>query len=1196
MFIDNTFIKKSLEKFINEIFHNFGEFSSCFLLDSLKMLGFHYATNAGISINIEDLKTPIEKEKFLLKIEKDIEEVSRYWQEGLVSDVERFQRILDNWTLITEKLKDQIILYYKKFDPFNNLYIMTFSGARGNISQVRQLIGIRGLMADQSGNIIDLPIQNNFREGLTSTDYMVSAYGARKGTVDTALKTAESGYLTRRLIYLSQDLIISEKDCETKEGLIIFLNKNNKDSNLLGRVLISYKKSLSNELVYCNKIISKVLLKKLTKEEISILKIRSSLTCKSLGRVCQKCYGWKLSENKFISFGEAVGITAAQSIGEPGTQLTMRTFHTGGVFTGEIVTQFVAPFSGQLIFPKKFKKNKFRTNHGINVLKIEDKTFILLLDWQGLIKKIYLPKNSFLYLTSSCFVKKDQLLVEMSKNSSVNGNKKLKPLYSFFDSQIKFESFHFYSIKETEKSFIGNALKELKILQKNAVLWLTSGKLCSIPTEIYLGSEKFLKKNKAFAQLKIITPFTAYTNIKKNTISIYIYSKHLNIDIPFSSLFHSYSYQKHFILNIFPLIKHNQFLDSHSILVSIYLFPVYNEKIYAIRKNKEGNQIFFITESDIWKVNSDEINEFLLNKNLFNKTGIDITSSYRSISSGFLLKKDGFRMTFQKAFPIFLNQNTFLKCVPVSGDFLFVHKNQLLANLLSYKQATEDIIQGLPKVDKIIEAEQSKNKAYLNSYPGIVEKIITNKVNKFLRPTVRTIAQKICAIAENPKVSAKALKAYNLTMFPTSATCNLFTNKIRFLNHENTNPQLVKILNPVSWTHTTILSKYDKSLWNVTQQLPSIQYQYTKSDFYTLRTNYNIPHKWSLKRFKKEIYNKIYKLKQHPRYLNFRSNRKEIYWYHENNFIYDFMSKKPFITANNKNLIINSMLIARANNQSPQELIIEITNKETSNSLNLDTLDGDISKKNLNGFFLLEEKLNNLTHVITKDSQIIVKLGDFLDLGEPITDGINDPSDLLLLILFSYHTNREGIFLGNLKSIQKFRLILINSIQAIYYSQGVVINSKHLEIIVHKLTSYIKIQYAGFFYGTYSIYSEKTINKSPFFKGELIRFSLMTEFLNMYNNYDINKRDIYPRYTPIFLAATKVSLIKEGFLSSTAFQESKRILSLTALEGTSDWFSNMKESIIAGKKIPIGSSFFTSKFNLDNIFYYAKFNKKSAIN
>jgi len=217
MLITRTVTKKILETIVHETFSNYGKLSSSCLLDSLKLLGFFYATNAGISINIEDLKTPDVKKDFIKTANAEIDDVSRQWQKGFVSDTERFQSIIDSWNFATESLKNRIVDYYQVFDPANNLYIMAFSGARGNMSQVRQLVGMRGLMSDQEGKIIDLPIQANFREGLSSIDYIISSYGARKGIVDTALKTADSGYLTRRLIYIAQDLVIRETELRRED-------------------------------------------------------------------------------------------------------------------------------------------------------------------------------------------------------------------------------------------------------------------------------------------------------------------------------------------------------------------------------------------------------------------------------------------------------------------------------------------------------------------------------------------------------------------------------------------------------------------------------------------------------------------------------------------------------------------------------------------------------------------------------------------------------------------------------------------------------------------------------------------------------------------------------------------------------------------------------------------------------------------
>ena len=213
------------------------------MADRLKELGFHYATKAGISLSVEDLRVPPTKRELLYKTNEEIKFTEQRYGRGEITAVERFQKVIDTWNNSSESLKDEVIKYFKETDPLNPVYIMAFSGARGNISQVKQLVGMRGLMSDPHGQIIDLPIKSNFREGLTVTEYVISCYGARKGLVDTALRTADSGYLTRRLVDVAQDIIIREVDCGTTRGIVLkdMMDKNKVliplESRLLGRVL-----------------------------------------------------------------------------------------------------------------------------------------------------------------------------------------------------------------------------------------------------------------------------------------------------------------------------------------------------------------------------------------------------------------------------------------------------------------------------------------------------------------------------------------------------------------------------------------------------------------------------------------------------------------------------------------------------------------------------------------------------------------------------------------------------------------------------------------------------------------------------------------------------------------------------------------------------------------------------------------------
>ena len=344
-FCNRTVDKSEMKRLIKWVLLNYGTQKATRFVDHLKTLGFHSATTAGISLGIDDLRIPPVKSVFLKNAEKDILDNDIRYTRGQITAVERLEKALDIWNTTNDTLKNAVISHFRETDIFNPVYMMAFSGARGNISQVRQLVGMRGLMADQQGQVLDFPIRRNFREGLTVTEYMISCYGARKGLVDTALRTANSGYLTRRLVDVAQGVIIQQFDCETNEGLEVVPSEKNECANIVGRVLLQpvIDQQTGKYLARKNTEISPALASKLI--GLPKVVVRSPLTCR-LNSVCQLCYGWDLSKHRLVQLGEAVGVLAAQSIGEPGTQLTMRTFHTGGVFAGEATEKVYSPYSG----------------------------------------------------------------------------------------------------------------------------------------------------------------------------------------------------------------------------------------------------------------------------------------------------------------------------------------------------------------------------------------------------------------------------------------------------------------------------------------------------------------------------------------------------------------------------------------------------------------------------------------------------------------------------------------------------------------------------------------------------------------------------------------------------------------------------------------------------------------------------------
>jgi DNA-directed RNA polymerase subunit beta' len=345
-FVNLGLNKGKVGEVVSDCYKRFGHARTVKLLDDLKELGFEAATLAGISISIDDLKVPKEKPEILKNAKEEVDKISDQYRKGIITDRERYNKVVDIWTHTTEVISD---LVFREMDPFNPIFLMADSGARGSRLQVRQLSGMRGLMAKPSGEIIESPITANFREGLTVLEYFISTHGARKGLADTALKTADAGYLTRRLVDVAQELIISEEDCSTLNGITV-------SAIIEGdEVVVSLKERITGRVALDNivDVITDELIveagSEITEEKADVIeklgmekiRIRSVLTCESDMGVCAKCYGRNMATQRIVEVGEAVGVIAAQSIGEPGTQLTMRTFHIGGTASRIVEQSFV---------------------------------------------------------------------------------------------------------------------------------------------------------------------------------------------------------------------------------------------------------------------------------------------------------------------------------------------------------------------------------------------------------------------------------------------------------------------------------------------------------------------------------------------------------------------------------------------------------------------------------------------------------------------------------------------------------------------------------------------------------------------------------------------------------------------------------------------------------------------------------------
>ena len=466
-YFNRPFDKSRLKLLIQWSFNVLGEKKTVELVELLKNVGYDYATKAGISLTLDDLNIPPKKQTLLQQAHRNLKHSQEDVEKGQLTSVEYLTQILDKWNATSELLKEAVIENFQARDILNPVYMMAFSGARGNISQVRQLTGMRGLMADPSGKIINFPIQSNFREGMTLTEYMISCYGARKGVVDTALRTATSGYLTRRLVDSAHHVCIRNFDCGTHKGIFLNELKSGKKTilhlqeRLIGRVLAtSIYDAQKNPVAARNEEISHGLATKIKAYHKQIL-VRSPLTCDDGRFVCQRCYGWSLAVNRLVSIGESVGIIAAQSIGEPGTQLTMRTFHTGGVFSGAVADELRAPFNGQVYFSQAVAGLCVRTTHGkIAFLTKQKSSFELRGFEKNKRYTISLEPFSLIFVKQKQYVFENQPLAETSVNEKLDQTKTVfQTVTSPFSGEIRFR----------QAAFIHSFLKPFRLF-KNSFL------------------------------------------------------------------------------------------------------------------------------------------------------------------------------------------------------------------------------------------------------------------------------------------------------------------------------------------------------------------------------------------------------------------------------------------------------------------------------------------------------------------------------------------------------------------------------------------------------------------------------------------------------------------------------------------------------------------------------------------------------
>nr|YP_010576332.1 RNA polymerase beta'' subunit [Angiopteris fokiensis]UZN43873.1 RNA polymerase beta'' subunit [Angiopteris fokiensis] len=506
LFYNKMMDRTAIKHLIRRLISHFGITFTANILDQIKTLGFHQATNASISLGIDDLLTAPLKSWLIQDAEKQGYSSEQHHRYGSVHSVEKLRQLIETWYATSEYLKQEMNPNFRMTDPLNPVHMMSFSGARGSISQVHQLVGMRGLMSDPQGQIIDLPIQNNFREGLSLTEYIISCYGARKGVVDTAVRTSDAGYLTRRLVEVVQHIVVRKKDCGTLRGILLNSNRDGRRSiqpfsqqRLIGRVLADNLYVNMRCIATRNQDISNELARRLVISQVRQIYIRSPLTCKSMFCICQLCYGWNLTYNHLVELGEAVGIIAGQSIGEPGTQLTLRTFHTGGVFTGDIAEHIRTPFNGIIKFDEDLVYAT-RTRHGHPAWLCQDNLPVSI-ESKEKIHNFIVPAQSLLLVQNNQYVGSKQVIGQIRTTKSPLKERVKKPIYSNLDGELHWDT----TVRHLSEHIHNNIHRVVK----SGHIWILSGKLHNLSkTSLFF----YQNQDKIHVQSPSITNYKSLPN------------------------------------------------------------------------------------------------------------------------------------------------------------------------------------------------------------------------------------------------------------------------------------------------------------------------------------------------------------------------------------------------------------------------------------------------------------------------------------------------------------------------------------------------------------------------------------------------------------------------------------------------------------------------------------------------------------
>jgi DNA-directed RNA polymerase subunit beta' len=1224
VFCNRIVNKGQLKDLISWSFTNYGTARTAEMADNLKDLGFRYATRAGISISVDDLQVPASKKALLETAEEEIRVTEDRYTRGEITEVERFQKVIDTWNGASEELKDEVVRNFRSNDPLNSVYMMAFSGARGNLSQVRQLVGMRGLMANPQGEIIDLPIKTNFREGLTVTEYIISSYGARKGLVDTALRTADSGYLTRRLVDVSQDVIIRELDCGTQRGIPIRSMMDGDKvmiklrDRLLGRVpLYDVVHPETKEVIIAkNEGISEEIAKAIVNAGVEEVVVRSPLTCEAARSVCQCCYGWSLAHAQIVDIGEAVGIVAAQSIGEPGTQLTMRTFHTGGVFTAEMARQIRASFDGKIHYPKQARLRPYRTRHGEDAFTAELNTK-LTIEGSGKKESFDVTQGSTLFFAEGQVVKAGQMLAEVvntSRNVRKTTEKATKDVASDLAGAAKFYSL----VPEEKRDRQGNTTR---IASRSGLIWILSGEVYNLPpgAEPVVSNGDRIEANGVLAETKLVTEHGGVVRLPdqvdgKGSREVEIITASVMLD---TATVHSESHQgreqyiieaqgnQRFSLKAAPGTKvaNNQvvaeLIDDHYRTTSGGILKFSGVEVSKKGKAKQGYEVIqggtllWIPE-EAHEVNKD-ISLLMVEDGQFVEAGTEVVKDIFCQSSGVIevtQKNDILREIVIKpgdlhlvddpeavmakheslAHPgdevipgLKLKELRYLECVETPEGYAL-----LLRPIIEYPVPDTPSVPSQESVNeagrfiqlRAVQRLPYKDGDRVKSVEGL--DLLRTQLVLEIGTNAPQLAADIEVIPDekNPDVSRLQLVILESLVLrrDVAADQTQGSTLTRLLVSDGDQIEAGAVV-----ARTEIKAKQSGEVQGLRQDGESIRrvLVVTEGDLISVDvTSAPTVKVGDLLRSGDEIA---------PDTLAPESS--EVVKVEKNKVV--LRIARPYLVSSGAVLQIeDGDLVQRGDNLA---LLVFERAKTGDIIQGLPRIEELLEARKPREMCILAQRPGTVQIVYGEDDSIDIKVlegdgtitdypigpgqnpilsdGQTVLTGEPLTDGPINPHDILE-IHFRYHRQSEGLYGAALKSLREVQTFLVNEVQSVYQSQGIDIADKHIEVVVRQITSKVRIDDGG---------------ETALLPGELI---------DLYQTEQVNEAmsitgGAPAEYTPVLLGITKASLNTDSFISAASFQETTRVLTEAAIEGKSDWLRGLKENVIIGRLIPAGTGFNT---------------------